>query len=250
MAYLATLEGEVLDDSQIIDRLFDCNDSLGVMVYGPELWAKVKNYVANMASKAIAENRGKLGTWARQHYKSNGDVLDVCFGFNDSLGCALLGGEGWGHFVNGCKLAGPTLGWNPISSLLVNPTKSALRNILPKDTSAKGLLKWASGYNLTKDSIQDWTGATDEKKQAAAQQEAYKKELEQQQIAYQQAAEQAEADRQNTLAIEAAKAEAAATGAYKTARDTDPNYLRSQTNNVLIFGAVALAAVIILGGRK
>ena len=41
MAYLATLEGES-ETADLLDRLFDCNDVLGVMVYGADTWNKVK----------------------------------------------------------------------------------------------------------------------------------------------------------------------------------------------------------------
>ena len=40
MSCLATLEGE--NDGEILDRLFECNDEIGAVIYGLDVWSKVK----------------------------------------------------------------------------------------------------------------------------------------------------------------------------------------------------------------
>ena len=59
MPCLATLEGE--NDGEILDRLFDCNDDIGLVIYGPDTWNKVKNFVANIETKDSQQDRGESG---------------------------------------------------------------------------------------------------------------------------------------------------------------------------------------------
>lgn len=247
MATLATLEGET--NGELLDRLFDCNDVLGVTIYGPETWNKLKSYAANLALKLLTQNPRCIDR--STVYRSKHDVIDQALGFNDSLGVELLGAESWGHYVNSCKLAAPTLGYDFVSNLLVNPAKRAVQSLTPEDLSARGLIEYATGVRQVKsalDTAKDVTGYTESKETAAykrakeAALESLKQKQTEAQEEYNRLAEQAEADRQAQIKIEAAKAESE----YKTARDTNPDYLAAKTTNYFIWGSVALVAVYLI----
>ena len=249
MAYLATLEGD--DTGELLDRLFDCNDVLGVLIYGTSTWNKLKNFVANLATKEIALNRGNFGRWAQQYYNSNNDVLDRAFGFNNELGAALLGGENWGHFVNTCKTAAPVLGANWFEDYVVSPTKNLIDSLVPSSSSPEDIAKYLVGYKQIESAFntaKDITGYSRQQREkaaaeaAAAKEEERQKELERLSIEW----ANAEADRKNALEIEAARAEAQA----KKEIATDPEHLKAQTNNFLIFGGLGLAALLIATRRK
>lgn len=258
MAYLATLEGEleIMTDGQILDRLFDCNDVLGVMIYGSDSWNKLKSYAANLALKLLAAKRPTLGRELKKYYRSNRDVIDQAFGFNDKLGAELLGGEEWGHFVNNCKLAAPTLGYDWLNNLVVSPARNVVHTLLPKDlTSPKDWLKWLTGVQGIEAAFQtgkDITGYTEREeikaKQEAAEREAeeYVKKMYEQQMAYEQQAAESEKQRQSDLEKAATEAEIEANKQMKIALNTDPNYLSAKTRNYVLFGTLGLAALYIL----
>lgn len=252
MPCLATLEGE--NDGEILDRLFDCNDEIGVVIYGPDTWNKVKNFVANLATKVIAQNRGKFGRWADRNCRVNKDSIDCAFGFNNSLGTALLGGEEWGRFVGRCKTAvRPLNGWSISDAFsgmtnLDNVVKWTKGALLPESFDAKGIVNFLTGWSQTKagyESLKDVSGLS-AVEQRAKLEKALKEE---------EARQRAQQNAENVLALqyaqaqlkaEAAKAEAEAKKAAQT-----PEAIQGRTQNIFIIGAIGLAAVaLIAGGRK
>ena len=259
MPCLATLEGE--NDGEILDRLFDCNDEIGVVIYGPDTWNKVKNFVANLATKVIAENRGNFGRWSDRNCRVNKDSIDCALGFNNQLGTALLGGEEWGRFVGRCKTAAKPalLGsvWDRIKdsiSASVDPRKNiewASGQLVPDDFSAEGLVKFATGYQQAKSgwqATQDVTGQTakEEREREAKElerREAQQRVIENAQKVLQESQKRASAQKQ--LELEALKAEAEAKAAANT-----PEALQAKSQNLFIMGALGLAAVALLAGRK
>lgn len=259
MPCLATLEGE--NDGEILDCLFECNDEIGVVIYGPDVWNKVKNFVANLATKVIAENRGNFGRWADRNCRMNKDSIDCAFGFNNQIGTALLGGEEWGRFVGRCKTAAKPalLGsvWDRIKdsvSASVDPRKNiewAAGQLVPDDFSAEGLVKFASGYQQAKSgwqATQDVTGQTakEEREREAKElerREAQQRALEIAQKVLQESQKRASAQKQ--LELEAIKAEAEAKAAANT-----PEALQAKSQNLFIMGALGLAAVALLAGRR
>ena len=258
MPCLATLEGE--NDGEILDCLFECNDEIGVVIYGPDVWNKVKNFVANLATKVIAENRGNFGRWADRNCRMNKDSIDCAFGFNNQIGTALLGGEEWGRFVGRCKTAAKPalLGsvWDRIKdsvSASVDPRKNiewAAGQLVPDDFSAEGLVKFASGYQQAKSgwqATQDVTGQTakEEREREAKELErrAQQRALEIAQKVLQESQKRASAQKQ--LELEAIKAEAEAKAAANT-----PEALQAKSQNLFIMGALGLAAVALLAGRR
>lgn len=269
MATLATLEGDTTEN--LLDRLFVCNDVLGVMVYGPDGWNKVKNFVCNEASKQIAMARGNFGNWTTTFKKKYRDALDDVFGFNDELGAALLGGEAWGHLRNRCKNAAPVLGksfwsyWNPIEVLfpIANPAKAikdaakmTAKVLLPASASPADIAKWAIGYSAVAggvDAALDAAGINDAKerravhKQILAQQKAEEEQI--------KAEAQAAREHEDYLALAEAQqklAEAQATSAVmKKEIQTSPIYQESKSKNILLVGGLGLLALmVVMNNRK
>lgn len=255
MPCLATLEGE--NDGEILDRLFDCNDEIGVVIYGPDTWNKVKNFVANLATKIIAENRGKFGRWADRNCRVNKDSIDCAFGFNNQLGSALLGGEEWGRFVGRCKTAAKPALLGGLFDRVVDSLKAAVspttqmrwieKQAFPESFDKEGIIKFLTGWQQTKagyEATKDITGQTAEEERQRLQ-EALKQE-EARQVALKNA-ENAMALQyaQEQLKIEAAKAEAEAKAAAQT-----PEAIQGRTQNLFIIGAFGLAAVALLAGRR
>lgn len=268
MAMLATLEGDSTEN--LLDRLFVCNDVLGVMVYGPEGWNKVKNFVCNEASKQIALARGNFGNWPTTFKKKYRDALDDVFGFNDDLGAALLGGEGWGHLRNRCKTAAPVLGksyWdylNPVEVLfpIANPKKAITDAIkmtakvaLPASASPADIAKWAIGYSQVTggiDSALDAAGINDAKdRRAIHQQILAQQKAEEERIA---AEAQAAREHEDYLALMDAQqklAEAQATSAVMQKEiQTSPIYQESKSKNILLFGGLGLLALMVVFNNK
>lgn len=259
MPCLATLEGE--NDGEILDRLFECNDEIGVVIYGPDVWSKVKNFVAHLATKVIAENRGNFGRWADRNCRVNKDSIDCAFGFNNQLGTALLGGEEWGRFVGRCKTAAkPALlgsAWDRIKdsfSAAADPLKNikwAAGQLVPEDFSAEGLVKFASGYQQSKSgwqATQDVTGQTAKEAREREEKEQERREAQQRVIevskkVLEESKKKAAAKAQ--LELEARIAEAEAKAAANT-----PEALQAKSQNLFIMGALGLAAVALLAGRR
>lgn len=247
MANLVTLEGNYnnCEMSYLLDKLFDCNDVLGTMIYGPQIWNKIKNYVANLASKEIVLNRGKINLCAS--YKKTNDMLDKTFGFNDQLGLQLMGNN-WDRFKNNCKsAAAPTLGYNFFQNLIVDPIQKSLTALMPSSASPTDLFKFATGIqqiDTAIDTAKSITGINEREanKAAAAAEQARQEALRLQELALQEA----EKNRELELKKAAAKAEADAAASYQATVDTNPNTLQAQTNNILILGGLGLAALLLM----
>lgn len=254
MAYLATLEGAD-DTGYLLDRLFDTNDALGVLIYGPTVWNKLKNFVANLATRELIMNRGNFGAWKNQNYNSNKDVIDEAIGFNHRMGAELLGAENWGHFVNRCKMAAPVLGYNFVKNLITEPVTKSLQAILPKSAKPTDLIKYATGVQQIQtaiDTAKSITGIKEREANERAQAEAK---------AYQQAQAEAEQQRQHELEIAAVQAQIEANAKteaekikaqseYDAAVNTSPERLNAQTRNLLIIGGIGLLAAVIISKGK
>lgn len=249
MANLVTLEGAYNYNSmnQILDRLFDCNDVLGVMIYGPQIWNKIKNYVANLASKQIVLNRGRKYYGAV--YTPTNDVLDRAFGFNDSLGVQLLGNS-WDGFKKNCKAAAPTLGFNFVKNIILDPVQKSIKAILPASANPIDILKFVTGIQQVDtaiDTAKSITGQNEaEQKRAEAQAE---KELAEQIRLQQLELAEAEKDRELELQKEAIRAEAEASADYKAKVATSPEALQAQTNNLLLLAGFGLAALLVMRNK-
>lgn len=254
MAYLATLEGAD-DTGYLLDRLFDTNDTLGVLIYGPTVWNKLKSFVANLSTRELVMNRGNFGAWKNQTYNSNNDVIDEAIGFNHRMGAELLGAENWGHFVNRCKMAAPVLGYDFVKNLITDPVTKSLQAILPKSASPIDFLKFGTGIQQIQtaiDTAKSITGINEREAAAKAQAEAQ---------AFQQAQAEAEQQRQHELEIAAVQAQIEANAKteaekikaqseYNAAVNTSPERLNAQTRNLVIIGGIGLLAAVILTRRK
>lgn len=257
MAYLRTLEGN--SQSATVEDLFNCNDALGVVIYGPGAWNKIKAFVADLATGELIKARGVGGILSKitgKQFVCNYDILDDVYGFNHGLGCELLGGEEWGAFVD-CVKSAPTLGaWY---DHFVNP-KTIVQDIidysLPRNYDPVSIAKYLTGIGqieITAKQMQDIFGITEQKKREAAEAEAKAK-------AEEQASRDAYYARMDALELERikaneeyekakAEAEAAATAKYKI--ETDPGVIESKTSsrNMLIFAALGLGAIYLLGRK-
>ena len=222
MAQLATLEGVEDSTGDILDRLFEVNDTLGVLIYGVDGWNKIKSFVADYATKVIAENRGNFGRWSDKVYNSRNDILDKTFGFNDRLGVELLGGEGWNNFVCNCKRNAAPLGsagsW--AKSALTKPIEWTKSLLIPDFSDLLSVL----GIRQVFTPIMDISGETAKQEQ---QKQAYESA-----IATQQEYLQQYADENEQLKKEVEKRE--------------PEYQSALTNKILIFGGLGLLALMII----
>lgn len=252
MVYLQTLEGVAADQDYILDQLFDCNDVMGVMIFGVDNWNKVKANVADTAAKIIARNRGSIGRFDRRGYVPTNDIMDRAFGFNDEVGLQLMNGSDWRRFKNTAKTSAPVLG-----SLadMFNPVKQfeyAKKALVPDDfTDPWAWIKYLTGVQQAEGAVKqmaDYTGYT-EKKEAEAekkrQQEADEKEAE-------RIANQQELDRQyeQTLKELELEQQRIANKTLETQLKSDPTYQSAQTSNLFIIGGLALAAVVLLSRKK
>lgn len=269
MATLATFEGDTTEN--LLDRLFVCNDVLGVMVYGPDGWNKVKNFVCNEASKQIAMARGNFGKWPTTFKRKYRDALDDVFGFNDELGAALLGGESWGHLRNRCKTAAPVLGksswtsfFNPVEVLfpftnpqkfVTDPVKWTMTQALPASSSPSDIAKWVIGYQQTAGGINaalDIVGINSAKERAAIHDEIIKQQKEEEQRIAAEA--QAAREHEDYLALADAQqklAEAQATSAVMQKEiQTSPIYQESKSKNILLVGGLGLLALMVVFNNR
>ena len=222
MAQLATLEGVEDSTGDILDRLFKVNDTLGVLIYGVDGWNKIKSFVADYATKVIAENRGNFGRWSDKVYNSRNDILDKTFGFNDRLGVELLGGEGWNNFVCNCKRNAAPLGsvGTFVKSALMKPVEWTKSLLVPDFSDPLSIF----GIRQVFTPIMDISGEN-------AKQEQQKKAYESA-IATQQEYLQQYADENEQLKKEVEKRE--------------PEYQSALTNKILIFGGFGLLALMII----
>ena len=235
MAQLATLEGVEDSTGDILDRLFEVNDTLGVLIYGVDGWNKIKSFVADYATKVIVENRGNFGRWSDKVYNSRNDILDKTFGFNDRLGVELLGGNGWNNFVCNCKRNAAPLGsvGSFVKSTFTKPIEWTKSLLVPDFTDPLSVL----GIRQVFTPIMDISGETAKQEKQKAAYEQY--------IAEQQAAlEQSEAEKQRI-------AQDVYDAAYSQAKQeydvkSTPAYQNARTNNILIIGGLGLLALMIL----
>ena len=253
MACLSTFEGEYcLNDSQILDALFDCNDAIGCQIYGPELWNEIKSHVANMATREIVLNRRNLGKLPVLFCRSNRDSIDAAFGFNNELGTELMGVDGWGEFVTKAKTAVPP----PVLGSVFSDIYDAATNLenivdwsvgamLPASASGEDLLKFATGYQQIKtgiNTVKDLTGQTARERREKEEEEEARSEL----LRRQQEAVKAVQESVTKQAEARAKEQE-----EKTRRATDPEYQSAVNTRIFLIGGMVLLAVIAArkGGR-
>lgn len=256
MAYLQTLEGE----SDILERLFDTNDALGCIIYGPKNWNRIKNFVANLATSEIIRARKALPSLIKVagFCRQNNDILDRLYNIDYDYGCELLGSDRCNALVNGVKAAPAMLGLSFDLSSFYNPTKIAKQAqsvLMPTDWSASGLAKFFTGYQPSKyayEQIKEVTGQTAQEEAEKAAKEAKRKAEEKANLdAYTGRMDALERERIAANAeYEKAKAEAEAAASAKTAMYTNPSFLKSQTTNILLIGGLGIGAIYLLTRRK
>lgn len=258
MSYLKTLEGVTTTRTGgDINDLFDVNDTLGCLLYGPEMWNRIKSFACNRALELLANksdfsaNLSKIA--GRKNYIIKNDILDRLFGFNHSLGCELYGAEEWGEFVNECKAGCPELGSiGGAFKSLVNPKGT----FYPENWSAGGLLQFllAPGLTNVSDAFAQIGSKTQTQKAAESQADTYRNNARASE-AHAAQVEQSAAER-----VEQAKREFAAEYARTKASEdsineknkelqyqlnTNPEYIESQRNKwIIICGAGLLALAI------
>ena len=151
MANLAILEGTENETTEMLDRLFNCNDELGVALVGPEVWQRIKANVCNVALKAIAEYRIKGGHVVTQQ------ILDfVQSNVNANPVLQALGP----NVCEVCEVCGPELlGWSLSSaakSLVKGVKKVAggvMNRINPLNYAKKIAETGFNTLNFAKDSV-------------------------------------------------------------------------------------------------
>lgn len=258
MSYLKTLEGVTTTRTGgDINDLFDVNDTLGCLLYGPDAWNRIKSYACNRALELLANksdfaaNLSKIA--GRKNYIVKNDILDRLFGFNHSLGCELYGAEEWGEFVNECKAGCPELGSiGGAFKSLVNPKGT----FYPENWSAGGLLQFllAPGLTNVSDAFAQLGSKTQTQKAAESQADTYRNNARASE-AHAAQVEQSAAER-----VEQAKREFSAEYARTKASEdsineknkelqyqlnTNPEYIESQRNKwIIICGAGLLALAI------
>ena len=258
MSYLKTLEGVTTTRTGgDINDLFDVNDTLGCLLYGPEMWNRIKSFACNRALELLANksdfaaNLSKIA--GRKNYIIKNDILDRLFGFNHQLGCELYGAEEWGEFVNECKSGCPELGSiGGAFKSLVNPKGT----FYPENWSAGGLLQFllAPGLTNVSDAFAQIGSKTQTQKAAESQADTYRNNARASE-AHAAQVEQSAAER-----VEQAKREFSAEYARTKASEdsineknkelqyqlnTNPEYIESQRNKwIIICGAGLLALAI------
>lgn len=95
MAMLATLEGE--NDGITLDDLFDVNDFLGVKMFGPENWNRIKKCVCIVTSKAAQNPLVFYIDSLKDDYQTYKPSNMSCalLGYNDALGRRKMGSIPW-----------------------------------------------------------------------------------------------------------------------------------------------------------
>ena len=262
MSYLRTLEG--VEDSATandLNDLFDTNDVLGCMIYGPKAWNAIKSFACNRALELLANKTGAASNlkkiFGRKNYVVTNDILDKTFGFNHRLGVELLGAEEWGEFVSDCKLYDPCEEMGGLLSNIGKAVKSVLNpvgTVVPENWSAGGIAQFVLAPGLT--NVSDAFAALGSKTQAQKQAEAQAAEAEQARIAAEQyaqqqaviAAQQVEQAKQayNTAYAQARAQEdanAAANANLQYQLQTNPEYLQSKTNTVFMICGLAVLAI-------
>lgn len=263
MAYLQTLEGD--SRGATVEDLFNCNDALGVVIYGPGAWNKIKAFVADLATGELIKARGVGGMLSKitgKQFVCNHDILDDVYGFDHELGCELLGGEEWGAFVNAVKSV-PTLGsWFSDIDLkhLVNPAtivQDIVDYSLPRGYDPLSIAKYLTGIGqieLTAQQFRDISGLTAQRIREQNEKELKRKAEEEARLKdYTDRMDALESERiEAQKEYEKAKAEAEAAAAAQVQIQTSPEYIQSktQTRNLLILGGLGLGAIYLLAGRK
>lgn len=113
MAMLATLEGE--NDGITLDDLFDVNDFLGVKMFGPENWNRIKKCVCIVTSKAAQNPLIFYIDSLKEEFPNSHPSKMSCalLGFNDTLGRRKMGSIPWDRLklkIDNDVLNGPW-GW-------------------------------------------------------------------------------------------------------------------------------------------
>lgn len=258
MSYLKTLEGVTTTRTGgDINDLFDVNDTLGCLLYGPEMWNRIKSFACNRALELLANksdfaaNLSKIA--GRKNYIIKNDILDRLFGFNHTLGCELYGAEEWGEFVNECKAGCPELGSiGGAFKSLVNRKGT----FYPENWSAGGLLQFllAPGLTNVSDAFAQIGSKTQTQKAAESQADTYRNN------ALASEAHAAQVEQSAAERVEQAKREFSAEYARTKASEdsineknkelqyqlnTNPEYIESQRNKwIIICGAGLLALAI------
>lgn len=263
MAYLKTLEGVENSQAANLEYLFNVNDTLGCLLYGPDAWNKIKSYACNRALDLLAAkndfavNLKKIT--GRKNYVVSNDILERAFGFNHNLGCELYGVEEWREFVLDCKTYTPP-DYSEEMGGFFDSVKSLIRPsglLYPENWTPGGVAQWllAAGATNVADAVSNIGSPGKNEKAAqeqaaAAQQQAilaaqYAQETEQKAAdILAQAKQDYSAEYARAKANEDATAQANANLQYQL--KTNPEYMANQRQNyIMLGGAVLLAAILI-----
>lgn len=261
MAYLRTLEGTTARQTGgDLENLFNCNDTIGVMLFGADAWNKIKLYAANRALELLAaksdfaSNLSKIA--GQKIYRPTNDILERAFGFNHCLGVELYGVEEWRDFVLDVKTYTP-----PEYAAELCGVGDAIKNMLkpagllyPETMSPGGIAQWllAAGLTNTADALYSLgaKSATDKALEARAEAaDARAVQTQQEAAAAIEAAKQIyNTEYARAKAQEDATATANANLQYQL--KTNPEYMAQQHRNYVILGGCALLAAVLLVRKK
>lgn len=262
MAYLRTLEGTTARQTGgDLENLFNCNDTIGVLLFGADAWNKIKLYAANRALELLAaksdfaSNLSKIT--GRKVYRPTNDILERAFGFNHCLGVELYGVEEWRDFVLDVKTYTPP----EYAAELCGGVGDAIKNMLkpsgllyPETMSAGGIAQWllAAGLTNTADALYS-IGAksgTDKALEARAEAaDARALQTQQEAIAAVEAAKKMyNTEYARAKASEDATATANANLQYQL--QTNPEYMAQQRQNYILIGGAVLMGLALIAFRK
>lgn len=262
MAYLRTLEGSTAarQTGADLEDLFNCNDTIGVMLFGADAWNKIKLYAANRALELLAaksdfaSNLSKIT--GRKVYRPTNDILERAFGFNHCLGVELYGVEEWSDFVLDVKTYTP-----PEYSAELCGVGDAIKNMLkpsgllfPETMSAGGIAQWLliPGLSNTSDAMYSIgaKSATDKALEARAEAaDARAAQTQQEAVAAVEAAKKMY-DTEYARAKAAEDATATANANLQYQLKTNPEYMAQQRQNYILIGAAVLMGLSLIAFRK
>lgn len=260
MALLKTLEGVEATRSRVdVNDLFDVNDVLGCMLYGPQTWNRIKSYACNRALELLA-SKNDFGTnlskiAGKKNYIIRNDILDKVFGFNHVLGCELYGAEDWDEFVRDVKVSTP-----PTLGSISGAFKSLIKPsgiLYPENFSPSGIVQWLFVPGAT--NIADATTqfgskgasakAADAKVVTARNEAIASKEYANQ---VQQDAAQKVAQAKQEFSAEYARTKASEDSINEKNKElqyslqTNPEYMANKRNNILLICGAGLLALAIM----
>lgn len=261
MVYLKTLEGVETSSGSDVNDLFDTNDTLGCLLYGPRMWNQIKSYACNRALELLANksdfgaNLSKIAN--RKNYIARNDILDRAFGFNHRLGVELYGVEEWDDFVRDCKTSTPEMGsvWGAIKSVF-----KPKGTLYPENWTPGGIVQWVLAPGLTNisDAFAEIGSKTSTQK-AAEDDAAASRATANEAINYANQVNQAATERieqaKKAYDIEYSRTKAAEDSKNEKTRqlqyelESNPEYMANKRQNIIMICAAGLLGLAIIAKR-